>query len=196
MNSWKVGILLFDDVEVLDFASPFEVFSITEESPGHKPFSVYTIAQEDRVIHARNGLLVQPHYSISSAPEPDILIIPGGYGAETVEIHNEVLIRWIIKCAEQAPLVASVCTGAFLLAQAGLLDGKSAVTHWMDTDRLEKEYPKIHVLRDVKFVDEGKIVTSAGISSGIDMCLYLVKKLLGAEAACITAKRMEYATHF
>lgn len=196
MNGWKVGILLFDEAEVLDFAGPFEVFSITEETPGCKPFSVYTIAQENREIRARNGLLIKPNFSFSDAPEPDILIIPGGYGAETVEIHNDVLIRWILEHVKKASLVASVCTGAFLLAQAGLLDGKSAVTHWMDADRLEKEYPNVHVLRDVKFKDEGKVVTSAGISSGIDMCLYLVKRLLGTDVASNTAKRMEYAAHF
>ena len=195
-GSWKVGILLFDEVEVLDFAGPFEVFSITEALQEHaKPFGVYTVAQEKRLIRARNGLLVMPHYSFCDAPDPDILIVPGGYGAEEVEIHNETLIRWIAERAEKAALAASVCTGAFLLAKAGLLDNKSAVTHWMDAARLEKEYPHITVMHDRKFADEGKVVTSAGISAGIDMCLHIVKRLLGAEVARNTAKRMEYTAH-
>ena len=196
MRKWKVGILLFDEVEVLDFAGPFEVFSITEMPDGvGRPFDVYTVAQEMRLIQARNGLAVQPRCTFEDALEFDILIAPGGYGAEEIEIRNERLIGWIKERAARASIVASVCTGAFLLAEAGLLDGRRATTHWMDIARLEREYPLVSVVRDTRFVDEGNLVTSAGISAGIDMCLHLVKRLLGENVARTTARRMEYEPH-
>ena len=192
MRTWKVGILLFDEVEVLDFAGPFEVFSVTREDGEGRPFDVYTVAQEKRLITARNGLMVEPRCSFEDAPAFDILVVPGGYGAEEVEIHNRELLDWLRSQAAGATLMASVCTGAFLLAEAGLLDGRRATTHWMDLDRLAREYPLVTVERNARFIDEGNIVTSAGISAGIDMCLHLVGRLMGTEVAQATAKRMEY----
>lgn len=192
-KSWNIGILLFNEVEVLDFAGPFEVFSITTYTKSsEKPFNVKTIAQTKDLIRARNGLMVQPGYDISDTSPFDILIIPGGYGAEEIEIHNKTLIKWLSDQRESVSIIASVCTGAFLLAEAGLLDGKKATTHWMDIDRFTREYEKIEVQRDVKFVDENTIITSGGISAGINMSFYLLKKLLGEEIATETAKRMEY----
>jgi transcriptional regulator GlxA family with amidase domain len=171
-QKWKVGILLFNQVEVLDFAGPFEVFSVTTgKQLTDKPFFVYTVAQTKNPIQARNGLTVVPDYDFKSAPDFDILIIPGGYGAEEVEINNPTVLEWISRSAKKASITASVCTGAFLLAKAGLLNGKSATTHWMDIDRLKKEFPEIRVLEDKKFVDEESIMTSGGISAGIDMSL-------------------------
>lgn len=193
MRTWKVGILLFDEVEVLDFAGPFEVFSVTRAEDGEKPFDVYTVAQEKRLVKAQNGLKVEPRCSFEDAPAFDILIVPGGYGAEEIEIHNRALIDWLRDRAARATLMASVCTGAFLLAEAGLFSGRRVTTHWMDLDRLERQYPHVTVERNTRFVDEGNLITSAGISAGIDMCLHLVGRLLGAEAAKATAKRMEYA---
>ncbi len=190
----KVGILLFDEVEVLDFAGPFEVFSITESEDHEKLFAVTTFAQEKKLIKARNGLEVMPRHDFENIPKMDILLIPGGYGAENIEIHNIELIEWIRRQAVHTPIIASVCTGAFLLAEAGLLCGKTAVTHWMDSERLQKDYPKINVINNMKFYDEETVITSAGISSGIDMCLYLIKKLCGESVAAATAKRMEYRT--
>lgn len=188
-----VGILLFNEVEVLDFAGPFEVFSITaNREHGKKPFCVHTVAQTKDLIKARNGLKIQPDYDFHDAPKFDIVIIPGGYGAEEIEIHNSVVLNWIQNHMHTVDIMASVCTGAFLLAEAGLLDGKKATTHWMDLDRLEKEYTRVQVQRNVKFVDESRIITSAGISAGIHMSLYIVKKLFGEEIADYTAKRMEY----
>jgi transcriptional regulator GlxA family with amidase domain len=192
-QKWKVGILLFNQVEVLDFAGPFEVFSVTTgKQLTDKPFFVYTVAQTKNPIHARNGLTVVPDYDFKNAPDFDILIIPGGYGAEEVEINNQTVLEWIRKSAKKASLTASVCTGAFLLAKAGLLNGKSATTHWMDMDRLKKEFPEIRVLEGKKYVDEEGILTSGGISAGIDMSLHIVGKLLGRETSEATAKRMEY----
>lgn len=192
-NHWNIGILLFNEVEVMDFAGPFEVFSIaTAANCNEKLFMVNTVAQTTDIIVARNGLKIQPDYDIHNSPHFDILIIPGGYGAEEIEIHNKILLNWIKERSFDCSFIASVCTGAFLLAEVGLLDGKKATTHWMDLDRLEREYHKIKVQRDVKFVDENTIITSGGISAGINMSFYILKKLVGEEIARVTAKRMEY----
>lgn len=193
LKQWKVGILLFNEVEVLDFAGPFEAFSSTTYTESkEKSFKVNTVAQTKDLIKARNGLKIQPDYDFYDAPQFDILIIPGGYGAEEVEIRNPKVINWIKDNMNSVQIMASVCTGAFLLAEANLLDGKQATTHWMDIDRLEKEYNKITVQRNVKFVDETPIITSGGISAGINMSFHIIKKLLGEEIADATAKRMEY----
>jgi len=190
---WNVGILLFNDVELLDFAGPYEVFSIASyPNCQQKPFTVKTVAQTTDLISARNGLKVQPDFDFSNSPHFDILIVPGGYGAEEIEIQNEVLKKWIKIRAGECDIIASVCTGSFLLAETGLLDGKRATTHWLDIDRLESEYKEIKVQRGVKYVDENDIITSGGISAGIDMSFYLLNRLVGKEIAITTAKRMEY----
>lgn len=189
---YKLGILLFNEVEVLDFAGPFEVFSITARPEGGAAFSVTTIGQTTDLITARNGLKVKPDYDFTDAPQYDILIVPGGYGAEEVELHNISVLNWVREQAKGADLVASVCTGAFILAEAGMLEGKRATTHWMDVDRLEREYPTIRVVRNVKYVDEGSIMSSCGISGGINLAFHIVEKLLGTETARETAHRMEY----
>ena len=193
MEQWKIGILLFNEVEVLDFAGPYEVFSITA-SPGSeaKPFIVKTIAEKAGPIRARNGLQVVPDYSFADDVTFDIVIVPGGYGAEEIELHNPSVIKWIKAQIPRAKIMASVCTGAFLLAEAGLLDGLRATTHWMDIDRLAREYEQVTVERGVKYVDEGSVITSGGISAGINMAFFLVGRILGEEAAQATAKRMEY----
>ncbi len=190
---WCVGIFLFDEVEVLDFAGPFEVFSIVS-IPGEsdKPFLVQTVSQYETMIKTRNGLMVQPHFSFDNAPDFDIVIVPGGYGAEEIEINNEIVIQWIKKQSNKVELITSVCTGAFLLAKAGLIDGKRATTHWMDIDRLEREFPDVKVESNCKFIDEGSIITSGGISAGINMSFHIIKRLLGEDVARTTAKRMEY----
>ncbi|MGJ9460644.1 DJ-1/PfpI family protein [Oceanobacillus sp. CF4.6] len=191
-NQWKAGIFLFDDVEVLDFAGPFEVFSVTALENGDKPFVVKTISEKGNLIVARNGLKVQPDYSFDNMPRFDILIIPGGLGAREREIHNDNVITWIRNEMKNVQLMTSVCTGALLLAKAGLLKGKMATTHWASLERLETEFPEVTVQREVKFVDEGNIVTSGGISAGINMSFHIVKRILGPEVAQTTAKRMEY----
>lgn len=197
MLQWKIGIFLFNEVEVLDFAGPFEVLSITTYPESNvKPFDVKTVAQTKETVRARNGLQVVPDYSFADNTNFDILIIPGGYGAEEIEIHNDVVVSWIKDQMNKVTLMTSVCTGAFLLAKAGLLDGKRATTHWMDIDRLEREFEKVLVERGVKYVDEGSIITSGGISAGINMSFFLIVKLLGEEIARTTAKRMEYDISF
>jgi len=148
--------------------------------------------QEKKVICARNGLQVVPDFSFSDSPPLEILIVPGGYGAEEIEIHNSVLLDWLREQSQRVEILASVCTGAFLLAKIGLLNGKKATTHWMDLDRLENEFRQISVQRGVKYVDEGGIITSGGISAGIVMSLRIVEKIFGKDVARTTARRMEY----
>ena len=154
----KVGIFLFNEVEVLDFAGPFEVFSIASSEYGEKLFEVITIGETGEIISARNELKVLPKAKISDNLNLDILIIPGGYGAEEIEIKNQRIISWIISQKDKVKILASVCTGAFLLAEGGILDNKSATTHWMDLDKFEIQYPKIKVIKNVKFVDEDTII--------------------------------------
>ncbi|MEX6457495.1 DJ-1/PfpI family protein [Moraxella osloensis] len=186
-----VGICLFDEVEVLDFAGPFEVFSLAENEQGEKLFNVIVISQNN-VIKARNGLTVLADYNLTNHPKIDVLVIPGGYGAEQIEIHNTVLLEWIKQQSNQVSILLSICTGVFLLAKIGLLDNLKATTHWMDVAQIQKDYPKIEVVTNQRYVDNGKIITSGGISSGIHASLYTVAKLSKIAMANETAKRMEF----
>jgi transcriptional regulator GlxA family with amidase domain len=191
-----VGIYLFDDIEVLDFAGPFEIFStasrvkarLVPDTP--KPFEVFTIADTIRTISARGGLLVEPHFDITSHPHIDILIIPGGVIKS--EIKREIIIEWIARTASTSTITASVCTGSFLLGQAGLLNGMDATTHWEDLGDLRSMFPDINVLTETRWVDNGHVVTSAGISAGMDMCLHLVARLESEDLAIRTARQMDY----
>lgn len=192
---YRAGIYIFNEVEVLDFAGPFEVLSIAEYPNKEKVFKVHTIAEKKEIISARNGLKVFPDIDISEALNInlDLIIIPGGYGAEEIEIKKPHIIEWIKRIEKNVAILASVCTGAFLLAEAGLLNNLDVTTHWMDLDRLEKEYKSVNVKRNTKFVDNGKIITSAGISAGINMSHHIVTRLAGKGIADATLKRMEYS---
>lgn len=190
-----VGILIFDDVEVLDFCGPFEVFSTArpagEHSDASQIFTVLTIAEQDRIITCRGGLLVKPHATIDHHPPLDILVVPGGQGTRR-ERHNPRILDWIAQQDQHTNLTTSVCTGAFLLAERGLLDNQRATTHWNSIEWMRNTYPAINMLADTRVVDEGHIITSAGISAGIDMSLHVVSRLYGFETAKWTARRMEY----
>lgn len=192
-KQWIVGILLFNEVEVLDFAGPFEVFSITTlPESDKKPFIVKTISETGNMINARNGLKIKPDYSFNDKIDFDILIIPGGYGAEEIEINNLKVIEWIKNKFNNVDILASVCTGSFLLAKTGILDNKNATTHWMDIKKLQNDFPKIKVHKNIKYIEDGKIITAGGVSAGINMSLYIIEKLLNKDIARYTAKRMEY----
>lgn len=191
MGTQTVGIFIFDEVEVMDFAGPFEVFALAEQEDA-KCFSVKTISPDGKLIRARNGLKVVPDYSFINHKPLDILIVPGGYGAEHIQINNPESIQWIQSQFEHVNILASVCTGALLLAKAGLLENIKATTHWMDIKRLRKEFPSTRVVENERFVDEGRIITSGGISAGIDMSFHILKRQLGQTVAQITADRMEY----
>lgn len=190
-----VGILIFDDVEVLDFCGPFEVFSVARaagEGREDAPlFQALTIAEQMRTVKCVGGLLVQPQATTGDHPLLDILVIPGGFGTRRERL-NSALLDWIAAQDERTELTTSVCTGAFLLAERGRLDGRRATTHWSSIDWMRELYPRIEVVTDVRFVDEGRIITSAGISAGIDMSLHIITRLHGEETARWTARRMEY----
>ncbi|GAK58114.1 transcriptional regulator, AraC family protein [Candidatus Vecturithrix granuli] len=187
----RVAILLFDDVEVLDFAGPFEVFSVTDELNAGAKFQVYTVAAVKKPVITRNGLSVNPDYNIHDAPLPDILIVPGGDGTRPV-LKRDQVIDWVKTCASQAELVLSVCSGALVLAKAGLLEHLQATTHHQVFETLAALAPNTEIVKEQRFVDNGKVVTSAGISAGIDMSLYIVERLEGREVADKTVAYMEY----
>ena len=190
-----VGILIFDDVEVLDFCGPFEVFSVArpagEDADDARLFRALTIAPEARLVTCRGGLLVQPHHSIADHPPLDILVVPGGQGTRR-ERANARLLDWIAAQDRDVELTTSVCTGAFLLAERGLLDDRRATTHWASVEWMRGQYPAVTMLADTRVVDEGHVITSAGVSAGIDMALHVVARLHGEATAAWTARRMEY----
>ena len=191
----SVGILIFDGVEVLDFCGPFEVFSVARrrEATGDDDqlFTVRTIAEKPEIVTCTGGLLVQPHLTIADDAQFDILVVPGGRGTRRERLNGR-LLDWIVAQDARTELTTSVCTGAFLLAERGLLDGKRATTHWASVGWMTNQYPAVTMLADARVVDEGRIVTSAGISAGIDMSLHVVARLHGEDTADYTARRMEY----
>jgi transcriptional regulator GlxA family with amidase domain len=191
MNRKNTAIFIFDEVEVLDFAGPFEVFSVANLVGGGSLRNVYTVAMGKGPVLARNGLSVNPHYAVDEAPKPDLFIIPGGLGTRPL-VNRDDVISWIRKTADNAEKVLSVCTGALLLAKAGLLDGLTATTHHGAFDLLAQLAPNTKIARNERFVDNGKIITSAGISAGIDMSLYVVEMMYGKETAQKTVDWMEY----
>lgn len=191
MNPRNVAILLFDDVEVLDFAGPFEVFAVASELHDYSLFRVFTVAASAGPIRARNGLLIHPDYPLESAPRPDVLIIPGGIGTRTL-MNNTAICSWIAAASGQAELTLSVCSGALLLTRAGLLTGLRATTHHQAIDLLREVAPDTEVIAGERYVDNGRIVTAAGISAGIDASLYVVGRLCGVAVSTRTAAYMEY----
>jgi transcriptional regulator GlxA family with amidase domain len=192
----KVGIFVFNDVEVLDFAGPYEVFTTASRLHGRsapstpEPFAVFTVGKTSAPVRARAGLSVYPDYAFDDHPTIDLLLIPGG--VVTAELDTAEVVQWIRRTTERASLTASVCTGAFLLAKAGLLEGKSATTHWEDIDDLRTMFPSVQVQERRRWVDEGSVVTSAGISAGIDMSLHLVERMTSRKLAERTARQMEF----
>lgn len=191
-----VGILIFPEVEGLDFCGPFEVFAIARSGDSlddnDRLFDVYTIAENDHLVRCRGGLQVQPHFTIDNHPPLDILVVPGGTGADVIYAGNDRVLDWIAAQAAQIELTTSVCTGAKLLAKRGLLDGKRATTHWGSVESLQRRHPEVDVVGDARFVDAGEVVTSAGVSAGIDMSLHVVSRLYGEKIAARTARIMEY----
>lgn len=186
-----VAILIFDEVEVLDFCGPFEVFAVTGARSQDKPFDVFTVAEIASPITARNGLSVNPKFSFADCPQADILVIPGGYGTRAL-VHNQTVLDWIKQQATKAEMIMSVCTGSLLLAKAGLLENLSATTHFNAIDELRKLAPNTQVCPGQRIVDNGRVLTSAGISAGIDLSFHIVARLLGQEVAQETARWMEY----
>jgi transcriptional regulator GlxA family with amidase domain len=187
----NVSILLFDDVEVLDFAGPFEVFTAADELLGYMAFCVGTVAESAGQIRAHNGLTVVADRSVATAPAPDVLVIPGGFGTRRL-LDRPALLDWVKSVHATAEVVLSVCTGSLVLAKAGLLDGLTVTTHHEVLPLLEKLAPRSTVVRGERFLDHGKICTAAGVSAGIDASLHLVGRLMNPETATRTADYIEY----
>jgi transcriptional regulator GlxA family with amidase domain len=193
----NIGILVFDEVELLDMAGPYEVFTTAArvlartQPPGTPPlFAVTTIARRPGPVRARAGLQLQPDHGLADHPPLACAIVPGG--VVDAELDQPALMAWIRAQAQTTRILASVCTGALLLAQAGVLDGLEATTHWEDLDALRRLRPAVRVRDGVLWVDQGAVVTSAGISAGIDMSLHLVQRLHSRELALRTARQMDF----
>lgn len=191
MSPRHLAIAIFDDAEVLDFAGPFEVFSVTNWQENVKPFKVSLVAEKLQPVLARNHFSVNPQFTYEDHPPADIILVPGGFGTRR-EMHNPAMLNWVKRHAASAELILSVCTGSFVLAAAGLLDHQRATTHHLRYDILRQTAPTCQVIENQRVVDEGKIITSGGIAAGIDMSLHVVGKLLGEAVAEETARYMEY----
>ena len=181
----NVAIFVFQGMELLDFAGPAEVF----QAAGPK-FNVYTVAQSTEPVVSQRFVKIVPQYSIQNCPKSDLLVIPGG--DTSAPLNSPDVSAWIKQVSEESEVTISVCTGAFILAKAGLLDDQPATTHWSQLGRLGKAAPNVQVRSKVRFVDAGKIVTTAGVSAGIDGALHVVDRLIGHTAAAFTARGMEY----
>ena len=198
MKKINVGIFIFDEVEVLDFAGPFEVFSRTRllkgvesrRSNDSAPFNPFTVSIDTKPLTATGGLKIIADYTFNNFPKIDILIVPGGYGTRTL-LNNEILLKWIKAVSDKANITASVCTGSLLLAKAGLLEGKRATTHWGAIEALKSISKDIRVITERRVVND-EIITSAGVSSGIDMAFMIVENLYGEEVASDTSKYIEF----
>jgi len=186
-----VGILLFEDVEVLDVCGPYEVFSVAGRRHGLDPFDVRLLAKEAAPVSARNGFLMTPHAALRDAPALDLLLVPGGLGTRTVQ-HDTELVAAIRDRAATAELVLSVCTGALVLGRAGLLDGLEATTHHSAFDELREAAPLARLRPEARYTDNGRVLTSAGIAAGIDLALHVVERLLGRDVAEEASRYMEF----
>ena len=196
MNRKRLGIVVFDEIEVLDFCGPFEVFSVTRineerrrEEPS--PFEVLLISQFNRTVTTTGGMKVVPDVTFDNCPPLDILVVPGGWGTRS-EMHNETMLSFVRARATNVETLASVCTGALILGNAGLLDGLRATTHWRSLQMMRELFPKVTVDSESHVVQQGKIITSAGISAGIDMALHVVANSYGEDIARLAARHMEY----
>ncbi|AZS15494.1 DJ-1/PfpI family protein [Paenibacillus lutimineralis] len=205
MKTKKVGILLYDFVDALDFTGPAEVLSLTANNKVEQamilyrkhllptqPFDVCTITETGKQIKTHTGIKVEPDFSIMNCPKLDILIIPGGpLRAVQSVIKNKKIQDWIIK-HKSIEFICSVCTGALILGETGLLDGKQATTHHLALKILKEKYPNIQVVSDSKVIHDSNLITSGGVSSGINLALYLVEKIMGKSTAERTATTIEF----
>ena len=196
MNRKRVGIVLFEDIEVLDFCGPFEVFSVTRLDEDRRreslsPFEVLLVAEHPGPVATAGRMEVIPHCTFQNCPPLQILVVPGGWGTRA-QLNNPVLLEWLRARAAEVEFLTSVCTGSMLLGFAGLLDGRHATTHWRSLEWMRDAFPGVTVEFDKHVVEDGSVVTSAGISAGIDMALRVVARCFGEEIARATARHMEY----
>lgn len=205
MKKRKVGILLYEYVDLLDFSGPAEVLALTANNKAEqaltlykkkllhtRPFEVVTLTETGIEIKTHSGIRVKPDFSIENSPELDILIIPGGPLRAVQSIaKNKKIIEWIIK-HKSIEYICSVCTGAYILGETGLLNGKKATTHHLALKIVQEKYPEVRVLADKKVVHDDNIISSGGVSSGINMALYLVEQVMGKSTAERTGKTIEF----
>jgi transcriptional regulator GlxA family with amidase domain len=196
VNHKRVGIVIFNDIEVLDFCGPFEVLSVARldeqrrrEAPS--PFEVLLVAQSTEPVTTSGGMKVLPHVTFDDCPPLDILVVPGGWGTRA-EMKNELMLAFVKARAAEVETLTSVCTGSLILGSAGLLDGLRATTHWRSLGLMQELFPRVTVDTQSHVVEHGKVLTSAGISAGIDMALRLVARYCGEPVARATARHMEY----
>ena len=180
---FTVAILMFDEVQIIDFAAPYEVF-------GQADYEVFTVSETGETVTTAMGLSVNPQHSFKTMPEADAILVPGGDTHDVM--HDKEVQQWLQTMQGKVTHILSVCTGSHILAESGLLDDKSATTFHGAMNSFEKDYPAITVLRDKRFVDNGKVITSAGLSSGIDASLHLVSEVSGEEKARSVALHIEY----
>lgn len=194
--SRNIGIYLFPEIEALDFAGPFEVFTTAcrvnrrLDPAAQAPFNVFSVAESHALVQARAGLRIAPDYSIHEHPKIDLLLVPGG--AVHAELAKPDVMQWIARCARSAELVASICTGAFMLAQAGVATSGPVTTHWEDQSELADRFPSLTVIDGSRWVEQDKLFTSAGIAAGMDLSLHLVSRLCSPQLAAATARQMDY----
>src|SRR5215472_9187098 len=196
MDRKRVGIMIFDEIEVLDFCGPFEVFSVTRLNEERRrqeasPFEVLLISQSGQPVKTTGGMKVIPDVTFGQCPSLDILVVPGGSGARK-EMSNQAMLSFVRSRASEVQTLASVCTGAFILGNAGLLDGLRATTHWRTLQTMRELFPNVIVDSKSHVVKAGMVITSAGISAGIDMALLVVAQHCGESIARATARHMEY----
>ncbi len=187
-----IGIVLFPDVEELDAVGPWEVLSYWTRAHPEDGYAVCCLAEAGGLIRCAKGLTVQAHYCFADAPPLEVLLYPGGQGTRP-QLSDQGALDWVRRQRAVVPLMTSVCTGSLVYAAAGLLSGRPATTHWASLDRLAELDPTIDVRRDERFVDDGDVVTSAGISAGIDMALHLVGRLSSPDRAREIRRAIQYA---
>ncbi len=191
----KIGVLLFDAVEELDWAGPWEVLGMAAAAlpapAGDAAVQVQTVAQRPDPVRCAHGLRVIPDATLAEVPALDVVVVPGGQGTRR-EVDNPVVLAWIEKVAADARWVTSVCTGSLLLSGAGLTRGRRVTTHWRFVEELQRRYPETEVLDHVRYVCDGNLVTAAGVSAGIDMGLWLVGQIWSRADARRVQRMMEY----
>jgi transcriptional regulator GlxA family with amidase domain len=186
-----IGIVLFEDVEELDAIGPWEVLAYWTRSFPGDGYAVCCLSRDGGLVRCAKGLVVQAHHSYAQAPPLDVLVYPGGLGTRP-QLRDDSQLDWVRRQRAVVPLMTSVCTGALVYAAAGLLSGRSATTHWRSLDALADLDPSIDVRRDQRFVDDGDVITAAGISAGIDMALHLVMRLAGPDRARDVRQGIQY----
>ncbi|KAF7764756.1 hypothetical protein PCIT_b0816 [Pseudoalteromonas citrea] len=189
----EIGIFIYNNVEVLDFCGPFDVFC-TANRFTDQHINVSLVAPTHSPVKTRGGLSVNPNYSIHGHPKFDLLIVAGGQYTEV--INNPTVLRWLAETARHTPKCASVCTGVFIFAQAGIIDGKQVTTHWASIQDLQDQFPQLHVIKEQRFTIDNNFISSAGITSGIDMSLSIIQSQFGKAIATRVAQYMDYNTEF